>query len=119
MIAVARLIREHPAAVARTLRETFAVGLSDLGDRLTWGVAKLLLEQAAGDGGTVLGAELAGWAYPASTRDLIGLMAHIGDQAAARKVMPWALEVPKREQPASAEQIAVADAQLEAEFIFA
>lgn len=117
MIAVARLIREHPAAIARTLRETFAVGLSDLGDRLTWGEAKLLLEQAASDGGTALGAELAGWSYPASLLQLLTLSAQIGDKNASAKVMPWALDLSRPERASDAE-IAAADAELEEAIVF-
>jgi hypothetical protein len=47
------------------------VGLSDLGDGFSWGEAKLLIEEAAADPGTAFGAELAGWAYPASLRELL------------------------------------------------
>ena len=117
--AVVQLIREHRGPIARTLRETYGIGLSDLGDGVTWGEAKTLLEEAAGDGGTVFGAELAGWAYPASIPQLLMLVAQVGDWKASKKVMPWAMERPgQKNPPASAAEIAAADAELEAEIVF-
>lgn len=118
MIAVAQLIRDHPRTVARTLRETFGVGLSDLGDGLIWGEAKLLLEQAAEDPATALGAELAGWAYPASIPTLISLVAQIGDPKSSKKVMPWSMKVPRREQQATLDEVAAAAAELEDGIVF-
>ncbi|OIU88662.1 hypothetical protein [Microbacterium sp. AR7-10] len=115
MIAVAQIIREHRGVAARTLR-AFGVGISDLGDRLLWGEAKLLLEGAAVDPSTPLGAELAGWAYPASTLELLSLMAQIGDQKAAKKLMPWAL--PKNEPTADAAEVAEAQAALDEGLVF-
>ena len=92
------------------------MGLSDLGGAVVWGEAKLLIEQAAGDGGTWLGAELAGWAYPATMPVLLGLVAQIGDERASRRVMPWSM---KREHPrATPDEIAAADAALEDEIVF-
>ena len=106
-------------AVARTLRNPYGVGLSDLGDALSWGEAILLIEAAVNDPSTILGAELAGWAYPASTLDLLSLSAQIGDWKTARRVMPWVLEISRPQQPnASADEIAIAEAELESEFIF-
>lgn len=102
--------------MARTLRETFGVGLSDLGGALRWGEARLLIEAAAGDPGTALGAELAGWAYPASIRDLISLTAQIGDPKASERVMPWALQRPAT--AATSDEVAVAQAELEDEIVF-
>ena len=98
----------------------YGTGLSDLGDRLSWGEAKTLLEEAAGDGGTALGAELAGWAYPASMPQLIALSAQIGDPKTARRVMPWAMDNPRRKKQnqATPDEIAAAQAELEAEFVF-
>lgn len=115
MIAVAQIIREHRGVAARTLR-AFGVGISDLGDRLLWGEAKLLLEGAAEDTSTLLGAELAGWAYPASTVELLSLIAQIGNEKAAKKLMPWAL--PKNEPSADAAEIAEAQAALDEGLIF-
>lgn len=116
ILGVAQLIREHRPLVARTLRETFGAGLSDLGGALRWGEARLLLEAAAGDPGTALGAELAGWAYPASIRDLISLTAQIGDPKASKRVMPWALQRPAT--AATSDEVAVAQAELEDEIVF-
>ncbi|MDN3309558.1 hypothetical protein QWJ90_01300 [Microbacterium oryzae] len=121
MIAVARIIRERRHTVARTLRETFGVGLSDLGDGLSWGEAKLLIEEASGDPSTALGAELADWAYPASMPDLLTLIAQIGNEKAARKVMPWVMQSPKRqdETRATTDEIAAAEAELDSGIVFA
>lgn len=105
--------------IARTLRETFSVGLSDLGDGLSWGEAKLLLEEAAADPGTAFGAKLAGWAYPASLRELLSLMAQIGNQKAAHKVMPWVMkDARKREPQATPDEVAAATAELEDGIVF-
>jgi len=92
------------------------VGISDLGDRLLWGEAKLLLEGAALDTSTLLGAELAGWAYPASTVELLSLLAQISDQRTAKKLMPWAL--PKNEPTADAAEVAEAQAALDEGLVF-
>jgi hypothetical protein len=120
MIAVARLIREHRGAAARTLRENFGVGISDLGGGLTWGEAHTLLTEAAADTGTALGAELAGWAYPASMSQLITMIATIGDRKASQKVMPWVMKNLRDGAPsATAEELAQAQAELEDGIVFA
>lgn len=101
------------------MRETFSVGLSDLGDGLSWGEAKILIEEAANDPGTVFGAELADWAYPATTPMLISLMAQISDQKAAAAVMPWAMDSPRRRtSPTAVAEVAEATAQLEDSILF-
>lgn len=95
------------------------MGLSDLGDAVTWGEAKTLIEEAASDPGTAFGAELAGWAYPASTPELISLTAQIANSKASKQLMPWALENPRRERAnATDEEIAVATAELEDGIVF-
>lgn len=116
--AVVQLIHSHRGSIAVTLRG-YGVGLSDLGDGVTWGEAKTLLEEAAADGATPFGAELAGWAYPASIPQLLSLVAQVGDWKAAKKVMPWAMEgIRKRTPQATAAEVAAADAALEAEIVF-
>lgn len=101
------------------MRETFGVGLSDLGGGFSWGEAKILLEEAAADPGTTFGAELAGWAYPASLRELLSLMAQIGNQKAANKVMPWVMKDPRRrESQATPDEVAAATAELEDGIVF-
>lgn len=96
------------------------MGLSDLGDGLSWGEAKILIEEAAADQGTALGAELAGWAYPASLRELLSLIAEIGDQKASRKVMPWVMKNSRNgEAAATADEVALAQAELEDGIVFA
>lgn len=95
------------------------MGLSDLGDGLSWGEAKLLIEEAAGDPSTAFGAELAGWAYPATTPMLISLMAQISDQKAANAVMPWVMNNPRRHgAQATTDEVAEAAAQLEDSIVF-
>ncbi|WP_198008403.1 hypothetical protein [Leucobacter salsicius] len=76
--------------------------------------------EAAQDPSTVLGAELAGWAYPATTPELIGIVAQIANKSASQRVMPWALENPRRKKSdATAEEVAVATAALEDGIVFA
>lgn len=76
--------------------------------------------EAAQDPSTALGAELAGWAYPASTAELISLVAQIGNPQASKRLMPWALDNPRRKQSdATAEEIAVETAALEDGIVFA
>ncbi len=100
------------------MRETFGVGLSDLGDAVLWGEAQFLIEAAATDPSTVLGAELAGWSYPASTRDLIELIATIRDEKASKKLMPWALKIDAG-QKADPVEVAAAQDELTAGIVFA
>jgi hypothetical protein len=67
----------------------------------------------------VLGAKLAGWAYPASLRELLSLMAQIGDQKAANKVMPWVMKDPRQRGPqATPDEVATATAELEDGIVF-
>jgi hypothetical protein len=95
------------------------VGLSDLGDGLSWGEAKLLIEEAAEDPSTAFGAELADWAYPASLPDLLTLVATIGNQRASMKVMPWVMKNPRTAGPAATpDEVAAADAELDAGIVF-
>lgn len=102
--------------VARTLR-AMGTGLSDLGGALTWGEAILLLEAAAGDPSTHLGAELAGWSYPASVPTLLALTAQVGGPG-ARKVMPWVLRLHDDGPRATPDEVAVATAELEDSIVF-
>ena len=102
--------------MARTLRG-LGIGLSDLGGRVSWGEAKLLIEQSAGDPSTVLGAKLAGWSYPASVPEILTLIAQIGDPKASRKVMPWALRLGAGTS-ATDEEVAEANAALEDGIVF-
>ena len=103
------------APLLRLLRQDEDTLDAYLGDAVTWGEALTLLEQAAGDPSTAFGAELAGWAYPASMPTLLGLTAQIGNRQASNSVMPWALARPQR---ASDEEITSAVAQLEDGIVF-
>lgn len=94
------------------------MGLSDLGDGLTWGEAKLLIEAAAGDPRTAFGAELAGWAYPASMPELLSLIAQIGDKNASNKVMPWVLAKAGSRPTVTDEEMSLAQAELEDGIVF-
>ena len=85
---------------------------------MSWGEAKLLIEQAAEDPATHFGAALAGWSYPASTQQLITLIATIRDEKASKKLMPWALKIdggPK----ADPVEVAAAQDELNAGIVFA
>ena len=120
MIAVARTVRAHPREVARTLRETYGVGLSDQGDGLTWGEAKILLDEASADPATVLGAHLAGWAYPASIPQLLSIVVASDSPKATKRIMPWALTIPGRsQQHTDPEEVSAAHAELEGGIVFA
>ncbi|WP_242864503.1 hypothetical protein [Microbacterium testaceum] len=94
------------------------MGLSDLGDAVNWGEACVLVKRAALDPSTALGAELAGWAYPASMPELLTLLAQIPSRNTAKAVMPWSMKVPDEQTPATPDEIASADAALESEFVF-
>jgi hypothetical protein len=94
------------------------VGLSDLGDAVSWGEACVLVKRAAADPSTALGAEMAGWAYPASMPELLTMIAQIPSKAAAKAVMPWSMKVPQEQAPATPDEIAEASAALDADFVF-
>lgn len=95
------------------------MGLSDLGGAVSWGEARILLEEASADPSTAFGAELAGWAYAASMPTLIGIAAQIGDPKQSRKVMPWVLTSHRSGKPqATAEEVALAQAELEDGIVF-
>lgn len=86
---------------------------------MLWGEAKLLIESAAQDPSTALGATLADWAYPASMPDLLALIAQIGNEKASKKVMPWAMAGRASASKATADEIAEAHAELDAGFTVA
>jgi hypothetical protein len=93
------------------------VGLSDLGDAVSWGETIDLIEEAASDPSTALGAELAGWGYPASMIQLITMAGQVGKPA--MKLMPWVMKNPRRAGAhASADEVAVAQAELEDGIVF-
>ncbi|APZ81752.2 putative tail assembly chaperone protein [Rathayibacter phage NCPPB3778] len=92
------------------------MGLSDLGGRLKWGEAFLLVEAAISDPGTFLGAEMAGWAYPAKTIELLSLITAASDPKATDKIMPWAMA--RSEKSATVEEVEKANADLESGIVF-
>ena len=47
------------------------------------------------------------------------LSAQIGDEKATRKVLPWVMKRPGGGPAASAEEVAAAEAEMEAGFVFA
>lgn len=69
--------------------------MSSIGtEALPWGEARDLVLSAAGDPSTALGAEMAGWAYPATMPELIQTLvtaAPLGrdGMGAIRALMPW------------------------------
>lgn len=117
MIGVAQEIQRNRGSIARTLRETFGTGLSDLGGALGWGEAKLLLEQAATDPSTWYGAELAGWAYPASMLELIGVVGQHGKGALEARLMPWQMGE-DASKVATPDEVAEASAEYDTEIVF-
>lgn len=89
---------------------------------LSWGEARDLVISAAADPSTALGAELAGWAYPATIPEITQVLmssAQLGRKAtkAAGKLMPWALGAKRRKAP-TAEEIAKAQKEIDEEVIF-
>lgn len=87
----------------------------DLGDSLTWGEAYLLIQAAAQDPSTMLGSELAGWAYPASMVDLLSLSAAVGEKSST--IMPWNLHL-SGEPQFTDQEIQAAQAALDEEILF-
>ncbi|MBN9210716.1 MAG: hypothetical protein J0I95_04270 [Microbacterium sp.] len=89
-----------------------------MGDAVSWGEACVLVKRAAADPSTALGAELAGWAYPASMPELLTMVAQIPKRDAAMAVMPWSMKLPKEQSAATPDEIAAAESALEADFVF-
>lgn len=81
-----------------------------------WAEAKALILDAIADASTTLGAEHAGWEYPARTVDLLIVNALLGEDA--RKVMPYP-ENASAEEPTSQAEVAAALAALEESIIIA
>lgn len=81
-----------------------------------WAEAKALILDAIADASTKLGAEHAGWEYPARTVDLLIVNALLGEDAS--KVMPYKDHAPAEEQTSQAE-VAAALAALEESIIIA
>lgn len=84
---------------------------------MPWGEALLLFEAWMNDPSTPLGAEVAGWAYPASMPQILLLSATIRDEKAAREVMPWVMRLSDDTGPTD-EELARAQAELEAGIVF-
>lgn len=112
------MIRERRETVAWTLRTSCGVGLSDLGDAVSWGEACALIRKAAADPGTALGAELAKWAYPATMPQILHLITAAPSRKASEAMMPWSMKMRQPDAPASAVEVAQADLELEADFVF-
>ena len=89
------------------------MSLWDAGLAVPWAEMISLARSAASDPSTELGAAVAGWSYPASMIDLLGIVADFGRQAS--KVFPF-----KQTRPsASADEVAAAQAELEESIQFA
>lgn len=97
--------------------------MSSIGtEALPWGEARDLVLSAASDTSTALGAELAGWAYPAEVLQITQALvsaAQLGRKGAkaVEKLMPWALEAKRRQAPTALE-IAKAQKEIDEEVIF-
>lgn len=73
------------------------------------------------DTSTPLGAEVAGWAYPASTKDLLLLASTIKDKHAFEQISPWDMQAQINEQSenmVSDEEFQQAIRDLDQEIIF-
>lgn len=72
-----------------------------------------MIDAAAADPSTTLGAHMAGWSYKATTPELLMLAATAGKRSA--EIMPWAIRTPEQSSPA---EVAAALEQLEDEIVF-
>ena len=77
---------KHEAAAAATFRHLYHLSLYEVGTpTCRWGEAVKLIEVAAGDPSTWLGAEYAELRYPASPAEIYGMWLAIGRTAATRQ----------------------------------
>lgn len=98
--------------------------MSDVGtEALCWGETRDLVMSAAGDPSTALGAEMAGWAYPATTPQIIQALmtsAQLGRDGmrVAKSLMPWEMGKALAAAP-TASDVAKALSEIDQEVIFA
>ena len=114
----ASVARTHPTELHSTLRDRYGVSWTWAGTTaLPWPEAIHLVHAAAEDSSTALGAAIAGWDYPAEVTDLMLILA-VGGKA-AEAFMPYAHKHTAKAQsspaqPALADEVAVAEADMAA-----
>ena len=114
----ASVARTHPTELHSTLRDRYGVSWTWAGTTaLPWPEAIHLVHAAAEDSSTALGAAIAGWDYPAQVTDLLLILA-VGGKA-AEAAMPYAHKHTAKAQsspaqPALADEVAVAEADMAA-----
>ena len=114
----ASVARTHPTELHSTLRDRYGVSWTWAGTTaLPWPEAIHLVHAAAEDSSTALGAAIAGWDYPAQVTDLLLILAVGGE--AAKAAMPDAHKHTAKAQsspaqPALADEVAVAEADMAA-----
>ena len=94
---VAQLYRDHPLEVIGTLRETFGVSLSELGDTLPEGELVALLKLAVEDPSTRLGAKVNKWAYRATIPELMQVSS-LTDKNKRDQALPWGMWAAEEER---------------------
>ena len=87
----------------------------DAGGATTWGELVALTRAALNDPSTRLGAEAAGWKYPATEPEIFGLIADYGKRV--RKILPFDLDAAVSD--ASRAEVDAANAELEQSIIIA
>lgn len=80
------------------MRERFGVSVAEFGGAVPWREAVVLVQALVEDTGSLLGAAVQGWAYPASHLELITLAAVVRDKKAFESMTPWALAAEIRER---------------------
>lgn len=87
MIWLASVASRHPVTLPATFRQVFHVSWFQAGtEALSWREAQVLTRAALADTTTPLGAEAAGWSYPASLPELLMLMLSAHSREVARAV---------------------------------
>lgn len=99
--------------LAATLRERFGVSLYGTVEPPMWEELVALTRTAMSDTSTRLGAEAAGWQYPATEVQLLGLIGQFGKRAAS--VLPFD---PNEADTPAAIDVQAAQDELDAEFNF-
>lgn len=80
-----------------TLRETFGVSLTELGDSLPHGELAALLRLAVADPSTRLGAKVQKWSYPATIPELMQVSSLV-DKNKRDQVLPWGMYAAEEER---------------------
>lgn len=121
MIWLAGIHQEHPQTLPATMRERYGFPWGCLGQpQAPIAEAVTLTKAALADTSTLLGAEHAGWEFPATVPELMHLMLQV-DPRYAKTVLPFDPDDPGprgREQERSEDEALVARVQAEMEAAF-